>query len=98
MNRNHRTALAAVAACGLLMLGCDNNRSGMRDDDVVVTIDQVPAAARSTIEQHLNGGTIQRIERSMKNGREVYEVDARGPNGDLDLDVAADGTLIELDN
>ena len=67
--------------------------SSRTDDDEAVTLAQCPAAVRTTIEAHLNGGSIVELERTTDHGEVLYEVDVRGADGVAEFDVAEDGTF-----
>lgn len=72
---------------------------GSRDAvDERVTIDQVPAAARATIEANLGGGTINEVERSSRDGKVWYEVEVKGDDGMFDIAVAEDGAYLGMDD
>ncbi len=97
--------LAGMASLAtLLTAGCSRNgdrdgaaldrASASIEDEMVVTLDAVPAAVRATIDAQLNGGTIDEIERSEKDGAVRYEVDIEHTDGDFELVIAADGTLL----
>ncbi|MCA9279260.1 MAG: PepSY-like domain-containing protein [Phycisphaeraceae bacterium] len=63
------------------------------DSDEIVTLAQCPAAVQDTINAHLNGGTIQEIERTTDHGEVLYEVDVTSNEGVIEFDVAEDGTF-----
>ncbi|HLV60962.1 MAG TPA: PepSY domain-containing protein [Fredinandcohnia sp.] len=60
-----------------------------------VPLEQVPEAARRTIQEHVGDGTIEDVERDREKGRVVYEVEYRDPTGtEFELKVGEDGELI----
>ncbi len=60
-----------------------------------LTLDQVPAAVRQTVQAQLQGGKVDEIERETENGRIFYEVEIERPDGtEIEIHVAEDGTLL----
>lgn len=68
--------------------------------DEKVEWSQVPEKVQRTITQHLQGGTIEKIEKEIEKKKIiVYEVEAKKPNGKkMEIKVEEDGTLIEIEN
>ena len=64
------------------------------DDGVTVTLDQVPAAVKATIEKAAQGGKITEIEREGEGDKAVYEADVTIEGKEYEIQVAADGKLI----
>jgi uncharacterized membrane protein YkoI len=61
-----------------------------------LTLDQVPAKVKETIEKHVQKGKIREIEREKKNGATVYEVDYTAADGKkFEMDIAEDGKLLK---
>ncbi len=85
-------ALALVAAAAAIGF-----TAAAGEEEVQISIDQVPPAVRTTIEVNLAGGTITEIERSAGAERVVYEVEVTGPGGRFELAVAEDGTLLAVE-
>lgn len=79
--------LAAVAATGWA--------SG--DDEEQVSIDQVPAAVKATILKEAKGGTVKKIERETEKGKTIYEAEINIDGREIEIEVAADGTLLEIE-
>ena len=75
----------------------DEDRDEDGDDgenEQEVSIDQVPAAVKATILEQAQGATIKEIEIETEHGKTVYEAEVVGDAGELEIKVAADGTLI----
>jgi uncharacterized membrane protein YkoI len=68
------------------------------DGEVRVSLDQVPAAVRAAAESRLAGGTINEVERSVQQGRVVFEFEIKGADGMFDIAVAEDGTYLGTDD
>lgn len=67
--------------------------SAWADDEI--PLDQVPDAARKTIQDHVADGTIEEIDKDVEAGRTVYEVEYRDASGrEYELKVAEDGSLL----
>jgi uncharacterized membrane protein YkoI len=60
-----------------------------------VTLDQLPAAARSTFQKEAQGGTIEELRRDKRNGKTIYEGEVVTNGKGTDLQVAEDGTLLK---
>ena len=83
---------AFVVAAAAVFTGC----STMRPEEVNVPWSTVPAVVQSTIQAHLYGGTVGKVEvENMKCGV-VYEAEVKGPDGQRsEVKVAADGKLLK---
>ena len=64
------------------------------DDAVAVTLDQVPAAVKATLEKAAQGGKITEIEREGEGDKAVYEAEVIIEGKEFEIKVAADGKLI----
>ena len=60
-----------------------------------VTIDQVPAPVRATIEKETKGASINEIERETEKGKKVYEVEYVRDNKKYEVHVAEDGKVLK---
>jgi uncharacterized protein YpmB len=60
-----------------------------------VTLEQLPAAVRATVERELKGGKIKDIETDREGGQVIYEVEFTLDGNDWELDIAPDGKLLE---
>lgn len=61
------------------------------------TIEQVPAAARKTIQEEAGQAAIEEIQPDQEDGRNVYTVTLAEAGHERQLTVAADGTLLSKD-
>lgn len=64
------------------------------DRESVVSIEQVPAAAKAALLAQAQGGTINEIEVEVENGQTIYEAEVIIEGREVDIRVAADGTLL----
>lgn len=62
-----------------------------------LTLDQVPEPVRKTIEEHLQGGKIDEIEREEEDGIVFYEVEIERDGKDIELNIAPDGKVLPED-
>jgi hypothetical protein len=60
-----------------------------------VPIDQLPQPVRATVERETQGGQITDIERDTEHGQTIYEVEFVLDGKEYELDIAADGKLLE---
>ena len=64
------------------------------EDEEQVSIDQVPVVVKATILDQAQGGTIKEIERENEDGRMIYEAEVVIDGQEVEIKVAADGTLL----
>lgn len=94
MKQKRSTIIGMVAGIGLaLCIGAIATQQ-ILDDESEVSIDQVPDAVRATLLAQAGGGTIQEIEMDTEDGKTVYEAEVLINGVEVDIEVAADGTLI----
>lgn len=100
MNTRNLFAGGLVAVTIVALSGAAIGMGGMArgDDDEVVSLRDVPAAVRKTIEQRAKGGDIEKIERSTEDGKTVYEVEVDGHRGDFEFVVGQDGSFLGMDH
>ncbi|HUW20972.1 MAG TPA: PepSY-like domain-containing protein [Sedimentisphaerales bacterium] len=89
-----------VAADGTILEQSEwkGERAKKDDDDEneeeKLSIDQVPAAVKSTIVKEAAGGTIKEIETETEDGKTIYEAEVIINGQEVEIKVAADGTLL----
>ena len=79
--------MAVIGTVTLVALAADEHEEE-------VTLDQLPAAVKATILKEAAGGKITEIEREIKNGETVYEAEFLLDGKEIELTVAANGTLL----
>jgi hypothetical protein len=94
-----RNLFICLCVSSLLVLPSCANMMGNHEDreegnEVKVTIDQVPAAARKTIEEQTKGGKREDIGKITADGRTIYETDVEIDGKEFEVRVAEDGTLL----
>ena len=89
----------ALLAAGLVA-GCCQNKEKEEEHGSVVTMEQVPAAARDALKREAAGATIGKIDKEMAGGKVVYETDVmiNGKNWEIKVDEAGNVVSKKLDN
>lgn len=84
--------LVLVMAVAVVASAC----STIREDEVSVAWDTVPAVVQSTIQAHTFGGTVCKVEQETTGCGVVYEAKVAGKEDTCsEIEVAADGTLLK---
>jgi hypothetical protein len=60
-----------------------------------VSLDQLPAPVRATVERETKGGQITDLERDQEHGQTIYEVEFALDGKQYELDISAEGQLLE---
>ncbi len=92
-----RWTLCIVAGLGLLGAVAATGWAFDDEDEVLVSIDQVPAAVKATFLKEAKGGTIKEIKRETKRGKTIYEAKIVMDGKEVEVEVATDGTLLEVE-
>ena len=88
-----RVVFLAVALAGLAA-GCASTKEG-RQKEARVTVDELSAPARATVERVTAGGQVDQISREVERGRTVYDVEATVGGRHLEFLIAdADGEVL----
>jgi len=58
-------------------------------------LDQLPEAVRATVDREVKGGQITDIEQDQEGGKLIFEVEFTFEGKEYELDVGADGALLE---
>lgn len=64
------------------------------ENEVVVSIDQVPDAVKATIMTKAQGGDVKKIELESKDGKAIYEAEVMIDGQKLEFKVAPDGAVL----
>ncbi len=93
MKRRYMIPVIVLAGAGIaLCIGAVATQQLGGDDEVSVSIDQVPAAVKAAL--LAQGGTINEIEVETENGQAVYEAEVVIDGKEVDIEVTADGTVL----
>jgi len=84
----------ASASLGAALIGCGSHAHRQEKNEVAVSLADLPAAARATLERESAGGKVTEVEKENKNGRTVYSADLMVGGVAWDITVAEDGTVI----
>lgn len=93
--------IARFLLCGLLATPVLAGTASAKDDEQgeeqeeTLTLAEVPAPVRTTIENETRGGEIKEIERSQKHGRTVYEVEYTRDGKKNEVVIAEDGSVVK---
>lgn len=94
MNRLIALLATAAVAASTTLVGCASMREEESENEVAVTINDVPAAVRASLEHESVGGKITEIERETKDGKTVYSADIELSGVTWDITVAEDGKVL----
>ena len=83
--------LSIVGSVAITSLAEDKKKD---EDEVKVTIDQVPKEVKATLLKEVGGGKITEIEKETEDGKTVFSADAKIGDKEYDIKVAEDGKLI----
>ena len=88
--------LASVCALGLssfvtVAVHADDKKE---ENEVKMKIEDVPAAVKATILKEADGTAVTDVDKEIKDGKTIYEADAKIGNTNYEIKVAEDGTLI----
>jgi hypothetical protein len=90
MHIAQRTAL-------LTTLGVTVAVAGARSDEETIPVERLPMTVRNAIELKFPEARIQRVEEEQEHGRAIYDVDLVRNGRDIDLMLAPDGTILEIE-
>jgi uncharacterized membrane protein YkoI len=97
-----RWAIVAVLALGA---GCAHNMNnhdeeGEEGNEVEMTLDQVPAPVRATLNREADGATIKTVDKEQSHGKTVYETDVMSGGKNWEIRVDENGRLLskKVDN
>src|SRR4051812_40247571 len=81
--------LVLVPLASIVALGCSHHNHE-EENEQVVTMDQVPPAARDALKREAQGAPISKIDKETAGGKVVYETDVmiNGKNWEIKVDDA----------
>lgn len=62
--------------------------------EVAITVADLPAAVRATIDKEIPGATLNKIEKEEENGKVLYDIEGKLNGKDVEMDIAADGKVL----
>lgn len=94
-NRITRGLLALTMAFALTAVAQANEeQKGKENKDESVTLADLPAAARTVVEQHIGKDHIKKIDKENEDGKVVYDVEGKINGKDVEITVSADGKVM----
>jgi len=94
MKTEKSTYLIATLALAALVIGPMQITAEEDEHEESVTLKQVPAAVRATLERESTGGKIKKIEKENKHGKLIFEADIIIDGKEYETEVTPDGVLI----
>jgi len=87
------TVLMLLTGVAAQVTGCATNKAGSKEERV--SLAQLPAPARATIERVTAGGSVDKVTKEVERGKVVYDVEATVGGKHLEYLVAhADGAVL----
>ena len=83
-------AVAMVLAAG----GCAGHKGEHAEKEVPVTMTDLPAPVRATLEKESAGGKVTEIEKEVKKGKTLYSADMKIDGVEWDITIAEDGSVV----
>jgi hypothetical protein len=84
----------AMAGLGLGNLARAEDKDGKEEAEVKVPIKEVPSAVRKTLKRESHGADMKTVDKEEKDGKTVYEADAKIDGQNFEILISEDGTLI----
>ena len=85
-----------IAASAALLAGCANQ--GRDEQEVQVTLDDVPAAVREAIRTESGGAPVGKITRENEKGKAVYEARITKDGKTYDVEMDESGKILERED
>jgi uncharacterized membrane protein YkoI len=84
-------------ALALSVLGWVGCKSMDMDDEQEIPLNEVPAAAVSAAEAAVEGIVLGEAEVETEKGQTVYSIEGEANGKEYDIEVTADGTVLEIE-
>lgn len=94
MGRFWMASAMAIVLCGGPAVAQDEG--GMESEEPVA-VEALPQAVRDAIQRYYPGATIEEAVREIENGQVHYEVEVEFGNRELEVELTADGEVIEVE-
>jgi uncharacterized membrane protein YkoI len=90
-----QSVLVAILIAGLFGCNAISGRAEKKEAPAqAVSLSDLPAPARATIERLTAGGEIKKLEKEETGGKVIYDVEAKVKGKDVEYDVTADGKVL----
>ena len=89
-----------VAAGAVLVLGCDfgaEPKAAAKEAEDSVPLDSVPDVVKAAAASAVAGIVLEEAECETEDGRVVYDLEGTADGKDYALEIAADGTVLEVE-
>jgi uncharacterized membrane protein YkoI len=86
--------LFAVSLAGVSAIADENEKGENETNEVKVTMDQLPAPVKTTVEKEAQGGQIGELEKATQNGKTIYEADLTVGGKKSEIHVSEDGMVL----
>lgn len=102
--RNRRLMCVGLLGASLIGAGAAvlraEEKGKKEEEEVKVSIDQVPSAVKATLLKEAEGAPITQVDKETEKGKVIYEADAKINGKNYEIKVAEDGSLISktIDN
>jgi hypothetical protein len=90
-----RRALILLAGVTLMVAGCKSSNSEPKENEVEVTLDQVPPAVKDTLTRESGGAPVGKIEREYEKGKVLYSAMITKGGKTWEFEVDESGTVVE---
>jgi len=77
--------------------GNEAKEADKENEEVVMALNDIPAAVAQTIKREAGSGTIGKIEKDEEDGKVEYSAEITKDGKKMEIDVAADGKLIKTE-
>ena len=96
-----RYAFSLLALAALVLTGCEMSDHHDDDDDdeteVSVPLDEVPAAVMAAAKNAVPGAKFDEAESEVEDGVTVYELEGTVDGEEVEVEVTADGKVLEIE-
>ena len=98
-NRISRSIVTFLMAAGLTALAaaCASNKAGTEGKEDAITrisLAELTAPARAAVEKLTVGGKIEKIDKEVEQGKEIYDVEATVNGKHMEYAIATDGAVV----
>jgi uncharacterized membrane protein YkoI len=94
MTRRHAALAVVLVGAGLVLCIGAVATQQLAENEKTLSIEQVPTAVRTALLAQAQGGTISEIEMENENGQAVYEAEITLDGKEVEVKVAANGTVL----
>jgi uncharacterized membrane protein YkoI len=93
-----RRAFVLLAGLVVTVAGCNTSHSQREENEVEVTLDQLPPAVRDTINRESGGAPVGKIEREQEKGKTIYEAKITKGTKTQEVKIDESGKVVGREN